>query len=125
MIKKFVLALTDTPQTQMKLFDPLNFQVQFCSTLFSIVDEQNLSLKSDYALNSYPPHSPFFCHYSLSRVVSVLYFVFWCHQQLKNSGWKPTHLTSVFSLRTSILSLPDGTTLMPFTDVNMDVTDVR
>ncbi len=35
----------------------------------------------------------------------------------ESSGWKPTNLTSVFSLGTSILSLPDGTTLMAFTDV--------
>jgi hypothetical protein len=41
------------------------------------------------------------------------------------SGWKPTHLTSVFSLRTSILSLPDGTTLTAFTYVNTDVANVR
>jgi hypothetical protein len=46
-------------------------------------------------------------------------------QNLISSGWKPIHLTSVFSLRTSVLSLPDGTTLMAFTDVNMDVADVR
>jgi len=38
----------------------------------------------------------------------------------KDSGWKPTHLTSVFALRTSIL-LPDGTTLMAFADVSTDV----
>jgi hypothetical protein len=37
-----------------------------------------------------------------------------------SSGWKPTHLTSVFALLTSI-SLPDGTTLMAFADVNTDV----
>ena len=34
-----------------------------------------------------------------------------------SSGWKPTHLTSVFALQTSV-SPPDGTML---TDVNMDV----
>jgi hypothetical protein len=28
-----------------------------------------------------------------------------------SSGWKPTHLTSVFALRTSVLP-PDGTMLM-------------
>ena len=33
------------------------------------------------------------------------------------SGWKPTHLTSVFSLRTSVFSLPHGTTLTAFADV--------
>jgi hypothetical protein len=33
------------------------------------------------------------------------------------SGWKPTHLTFVFSLRTSVLLPPDGTTLTAFTDV--------
>jgi hypothetical protein len=33
------------------------------------------------------------------------------------SGWKPTHLTSVFSVRTSVLLLPDGTMLTAFTDV--------
>jgi hypothetical protein len=37
-----------------------------------------------------------------------------------SSGWKPTHLTSVFALQTSIL-LPDGTTLTAFADVNTDV----
>jgi len=36
---------------------------------------------------------------------------------LRSLWWKPTHLTSVFSLQTSILSPPDGTTLMAFTDV--------
>ncbi len=39
------------------------------------------------------------------------------------SGWKPTHLTSVFSLQTSVLLPPDGTTLTAFTDVNTDVAD--
>jgi hypothetical protein len=43
----------------------------------------------------------------------------------KISGFKPTHLTSVFSLRTSILSPPDGTMLTAFTDVITDVADVR
>jgi len=47
----------------------------------------------------------------------------------KLSGWKPIHLTSVFSVRASVLSPPDGTTLTAFTDVNtdvnMDVADVR
>jgi hypothetical protein len=38
--------------------------------------------------------------------------------------WKPTHLTSVFSLRTSVLLLPDGTMLTAFADVNMDVRQV-
>jgi len=40
-----------------------------------------------------------------------------------SSGWKPTHLTSVFALQTSILlpELPDGTTLTAFADVNTDV----
>ena len=33
-----------------------------------------------------------------------------------SSGWKPTHLTSVFSQRTSVTS-PHGTTLMVFADV--------
>jgi hypothetical protein len=33
----------------------------------------------------------------------------------------PTYLTSVFSLPTSVLSLPDGTTIMAFADVNTDV----
>ncbi len=31
-------------------------------------------------------------------------------EEQKNSGWKPTNLTSVFPLRTSVLS-PDGTTM--------------
>ncbi len=35
---------------------------------------------------------------------------------LKISGWRPTHLTSVFSLRTSVTS-PNGTTLTAFADV--------
>ncbi len=34
-----------------------------------------------------------------------------------SSGWKPTHLTTVFSLQTSVLSPPDGTMLTAFTDV--------
>jgi len=34
---------------------------------------------------------------------------------------KPTHLTSVFSLRTSIFTLPHGTTLTAFADVRADV----
>ena len=43
----------------------------------------------------------------------------------QTSGWKPTHLTSVFSLWTYVLSPPDGTMLTAFTYVNMDVnTDV-
>ncbi len=33
------------------------------------------------------------------------------------SGWKPTHLTFVFSLRTSIFTLPRGTRLTAFADV--------
>ncbi len=37
------------------------------------------------------------------------------------SGWKPTHLASVFSLQTSVLLPPDGTTLTAFTDVDADV----
>jgi hypothetical protein len=37
------------------------------------------------------------------------------------SGWKPTYLTSVFSLWTSVLSPPDGTTLTALADVNTDV----
>jgi hypothetical protein len=37
-----------------------------------------------------------------------------------NSGWKPTHLTSVIAQRTSVL-LPGGTTLTAFVDVNTDV----
>ncbi len=42
------------------------------------------------------------------------------------SGRKPTHhLTFVFSLQTSVLLPPDGTTLTAFTDVNTDVADVR
>ncbi len=45
--------------------------------------------------------------------------------QDRSNGWKPMHLTSVFSLRTSVLSLPDGTMLTAFTDVNTDVADVR
>jgi hypothetical protein len=40
----------------------------------------------------------------------------------KASGWcKPTHLTSVFSLWTSVFTSPHGTTLMAFADVCMDV----
>ncbi len=40
------------------------------------------------------------------------------------SGWKPTHLTSVFSLRASVPLPPDGTTLTAFTNVNTDVNTV-
>jgi hypothetical protein len=40
--------------------------------------------------------------------------------QLIYSGWKPTNLTSVFSLRTSVLS-PDGTTLTALIRISMDV----
>jgi hypothetical protein len=36
--------------------------------------------------------------------------------QIIISGWKPIHLTSVFSLRTSV-TLPHGTTLTAFADV--------
>jgi hypothetical protein len=39
----------------------------------------------------------------------------------QGSGWKPTSLTSVFSLRTSILLPPDGTTPTAFAVVNTDV----
>ncbi len=38
------------------------------------------------------------------------------------SGWKPTHLTSVFALQTSVLP-PDGTTLKAFANVNTDVAE--
>jgi hypothetical protein len=41
------------------------------------------------------------------------------------SGWKPTHLTSVFSLLTSVLLLPDSTMLTAFMDVNTDVAGIR
>jgi hypothetical protein len=69
---------------------------------------------------------------SLNRLVFVSFKLFhdslmfakkW--STLRCSVWKPTHLTSVFSLRTSALSLPDGTTLIALTDVNTDVADVR
>jgi hypothetical protein len=40
---------------------------------------------------------------------------------MHTSGWKPTYLTSIFSLRASVLSLPDGTMLTAFADVNTDV----
>ncbi len=40
--------------------------------------------------------------------------------QLNCSGWKPTHLTSVFALRTSIL-LPDGTMLTALIQMFSDV----
>jgi hypothetical protein len=33
------------------------------------------------------------------------------------SGWKPTHLTSLFSLQTSIFTSPHGTMLTAFADV--------
>jgi hypothetical protein len=36
--------------------------------------------------------------------------------QKKCSGWKPTHLTSVFSLQTSIFTWPHGTMLTAFAD---------
>ncbi len=40
-----------------------------------------------------------------------------CHfTECRGSGWKPTHLTSVFSLQTSVTS-PHGTTLKAFADV--------
>ncbi len=48
----------------------------------------------------------------LSTRVCLVYMTWY-----KVSGWKPTHLTFVFSLWTSILSPPDGTMLMAFTDV--------
>jgi hypothetical protein len=41
------------------------------------------------------------------------------------SGWKPTHLISIFSLPTSVLSPPDSSTLTAFIDVNTNVADVR
>ncbi len=47
-----------------------------------------------------------------------------CNCSTDTSGWKPTHITYVFALRTSV-SPPDGTTLKAFADVNTDVnTDV-
>jgi hypothetical protein len=45
--------------------------------------------------------------------------------QLMMSGWKPTNLTSVFSLRTSVL-LPDGTTLTALIQMLIEMfVDVR
>jgi hypothetical protein len=41
-----------------------------------------------------------------------------------SSGWKPTHPTSVFSLRTSVFTSPYGTTLIDFADLQMLNTDV-
>ncbi len=38
------------------------------------------------------------------------------HPPTNFSGWKPTHLTSIFSLRTSVTS-PDGTMLTALVDV--------
>jgi hypothetical protein len=43
---------------------------------------------------------------------------FW---QKKMRGWKPTHLTSVFSLRTSVFPLPHGTTLTAYADICTEV----
>ncbi len=57
------------------------------------------------------------CH---NKLVCFVLVKFTCNY----SGWKPTHLTSVFSLWTTVLSLPDGTTLTAFTYVNTDVADV-
>jgi hypothetical protein len=37
------------------------------------------------------------------------------------SRWKPTHLTSIFSLQTSVFTSPHGTTLTAFADVRADV----
>ncbi len=45
----------------------------------------------------------------------------WLVRHIHSRGWKPTHLTSVFSLLTSIFTSPHGTTLKaygcPYTDV--------
>jgi hypothetical protein len=58
-------------------------------------------------------------------IFSLVYRQRLCCRDVNYSGWKPTHLASVFSPWTSVLSLPDGTTLTAFTNVIMDVMDVR